>query len=65
MPHAYEVMRDKFAQKMDYDAAQTKAAKIYNSQHPNSPVGRYSDGGGKRTHKRGSVLKSIAAKARG
>jgi len=32
-------MRDKFAgEGLSYDDAQTKAAKIYNSQHPNSPV---------------------------
>lgn len=44
MPAAYERMRDKFAKgaKKDspgYNAAQSKAAKIYNSKHPDSPMG--------------------------
>lgn len=43
MPKAYEKMRDKFAKEMDYDKAQEKAAKIYNSKHPKAPVGRGSD----------------------
>lgn len=43
MPKAYEAMRDKFAQgaKKDspkYNAAQAKAAAIYNSKHPKAPV---------------------------
>jgi len=58
MPYAYERMRDKFANSMGYDAAQTKAAKIYNSQHPNSPVSRYSDS--KKKKKPGHYLKAIA-----
>jgi hypothetical protein len=58
MPYAYERMRDKFAKSMDYDAAQGKAARIYNSQHPSSPVGRYSDS--KKKPKRGQYLKAIA-----
>ncbi len=44
MPRAYEAMRDKFAgQGMDYDDAQTKAAKIYNSRNPGNPVTGNSD----------------------
>lgn len=39
MPKVYEAMRDKFAQTMSYDAAQSKAAAIYNSKHPNAPMG--------------------------
>ena len=38
MPKGYERMRDEFAKTMSYDKAQTKAAKIWNSQHPNNPV---------------------------
>lgn len=43
MPKAYESMRDKFAKgaKVDspaYNAAQSKAAAIYNSMHPKKPV---------------------------
>jgi hypothetical protein len=57
MPYAYERMRDKFAQTMGYDAAQGKAARIYNSQHPNNPVTRYSD---RKKKKPGSYLKAIA-----
>lgn len=38
MPKQYEAMRDKFAQTMDYDKAQGKAAAIYNSKHPGAPV---------------------------
>jgi len=39
MPAAYEAMRDKLASEgMSYDAAQGKAARIYNSKHPNAPV---------------------------
>ena len=42
MPKAYEKMRDKFiAQGMSTKAAKTKAAKIYNAQHPTSAVTRY------------------------
>ena len=39
MPLAYERMRDKFAKTIGYDAAQSKAAAIYNSKHPKNPVG--------------------------
>ena len=39
MPAAYEAMRDEFARKgMDYDAAQAKAAAIYNATHNAEPV---------------------------
>jgi len=43
MPKQYEAMRGKFAQgaKKDspkYNAAQSKAAAIYNSKHPGKPV---------------------------
>ncbi len=41
MPKAYEEMRDKFKrQGLSDKAAKTKAAKIYNSQHPKHPVTR-------------------------
>ena len=37
-------MRDAFMQKgMSEDAAQAKAARIYNSKHPDNPVGPHSD----------------------
>jgi len=50
MPKAYEAMRDKFAQSMSYDAAQGKAARIYNSKHKSAPVtGKHSK---KHTRKR-------------
>lgn len=39
MPKGYEHMRDKFMRDgMSEDAAQEKAAKIWNSQHPSNPV---------------------------
>lgn len=39
MPRAYEHMRDAFIRKgMTKDAAQAKAAAIYNSKHPSAPV---------------------------
>lgn len=38
MPKAYESMRDKFSKSMSYDAAQAKAAAIYNSKHKDNPV---------------------------
>lgn len=45
MPKAYESMRDKFAgEGMSYDAAQAKAARIYNAKHPNAPVTGRSEG---------------------
>jgi len=44
MPRQYEAMRDKFkSQGMSDAAAKTKAAKIYNSKHPDNPVTRKSD----------------------
>ena len=48
MPKQYEAMRDKFAkenrakgmpQKQAYDKAQSKAAAIFNAQHPKRSVG--------------------------
>ncbi len=54
MPKQYEAMRDKFAEEgMDYDKAQTKAAKIFNSKAKAKgvkPVGPGSDkkSGGKK-----------------
>lgn len=43
MPKAYESMRDAFMKEgMDKKSAQGKAARIYNSKHPKSPVGRHS-----------------------
>lgn len=43
MPKQYEAMRDEFIKKgMNKKAAQTKAAKIYNSTHKKNPVGRNS-----------------------
>lgn len=39
MPKQYEAMRDKLAAGgMNYDAAQSKAAAIYNAKHPKAPV---------------------------
>lgn len=39
MPKAYTAMRDKFAAEgMSYDAAQSKAARIYNAKHKGNPV---------------------------
>jgi len=39
MPKAYEEMRDEFRrQGMSLDAAQAKAARIYNAEHPEAPV---------------------------
>jgi hypothetical protein len=41
MPKGYEKMRDKFIKEgLSKEAAQKKAARIWNSQHPNSPVGK-------------------------
>jgi len=43
MPRQYVAMRDKFAEQgMSYDAAQAKAARIYNAKHPGAPVTRAS-----------------------
>jgi len=49
MPRQYEAMRDKFAagapvDSPAYNAAQGKAARIYNSKHPDSPVTGKSEG---------------------
>ena len=39
MPKAYEDMRDKFKREgLSDKAAKAKAARIYNSKHPNNPV---------------------------
>lgn len=39
MPKAYVEMRDKFIEEgLGAKAAKTKAAKIYNSQHPDTPL---------------------------
>lgn len=40
MPAGYEHMRDKFIRDgMSSKAAKTKAARIWNSEHPGNPVG--------------------------
>ena len=42
MPKGYEKMRDRFiSQGMSRSAAQKKAARIWTSKHPNSPVGKH------------------------
>ena len=39
MPKQYEAMRDKFVKGgMSKNAAQAKAARIYNAKHPKKPV---------------------------
>lgn len=39
MPKGYEKMRDKFVKDgLSRDAAQKKAARIWNSKHPKNPV---------------------------
>jgi len=53
MPAAYESMRDKFAKSMSYDAAQSKAAAIYNSKHKENPVTG-------RAHRRHKAKKALA-----
>jgi hypothetical protein len=41
VPKGYEKMRDSFKKDgMSLKAAQTKAARIWNSKHPKNPVGR-------------------------
>lgn len=56
MPKAYEAMRDKFAgEGMAYDNAQAKAARIYNSKHPDAPVTGRSEG--RRTQRRRQMRK--------
>lgn len=64
MPKAYESMRDKFAKgapkdSPEYNAAQSKAAAIYNSKHKNNPVT------GKAEKKKGKKKKKAKAKAVG
>lgn len=49
MPRAYEKMRDKFVRDgLGYDAAQEKAARIYNSKHKDAPVTGKSDQKGRK-----------------
>lgn len=66
MPRQYEAMRDKFASGgMQYDAAQGKAARIYNSLHPGSPVTGKSDAHdkkGKKHHKKKHKKGTLGAK---
>lgn len=38
MPKQYEAIRDKFAKTMPLKEAKTRAAKIYNSRNPKTPV---------------------------
>lgn len=43
MPHQYLALRNAFMKEgLTKKAAQKKAARIYNSKHPKSPVGRLS-----------------------
>lgn len=61
MPKAYESMRDKFAKgaKKDspaYDAAQSKAAAIYNAKHKDNPVTGKSEKRKKRKKRRSSGI---------
>lgn len=62
MPKQYEAMRDKFASEgMDYDAAQGKAAAIYNSKHPGAPVTGKSEG---KKPKGGKGLQALVNRSR-
>lgn len=57
MPRAYERMRDKFLQEgLSSKEAKRKAARIYNSKHPERPVGPHSD---KKRRKRGVSPKEL------
>lgn len=50
MPQGYEKMRDRFVEDgMSLKEAKEKASRIWNSRHPNNPVGRKKHGrkGGK------------------
>lgn len=48
MPPQYTAMRDHFIrQGLGEMAAKKKAARIYNSKHPNAPVGRYNESPGR------------------
>lgn len=59
MPKMYEAMRDKFAGGgMSYDAAQAKAARIYNSKHPGAPV--TGSHGKKRAHKKKTTARILS-----
>lgn len=51
MPKAYEAMRDKFSGQMGLAEAKTKAARIYNSLHPDTPVTRSHKDSGKKKKK--------------
>ncbi|MBU2548875.1 MAG: hypothetical protein KKB20_10715 [Proteobacteria bacterium] len=49
MPKGYEKMRDRFtADGMSERGAQKKAARIWNDQHPDKPVGRGEKKGGRK-----------------
>jgi len=55
MPAQYEAIRDKLASEgMNYDQAQSHAARIYNAKHPKAPVT------GKSDDKRMKVMKALA-----
>lgn len=44
MPKGYEKMRDAFRREgMSDSAAKAKAARIWNSKHPGTPVGRHGE----------------------
>ena len=66
MPKAYESMRDKFAKgaskdSPEYDAAQSKAAAIYNSKHKGKPVtGKKKDKRAKKAKKKSKRSTGIA-----
>lgn len=51
MPKQYEAIRDKFkAEGMSEDEAQSRAAAIYNSRHPNRPMsGQHPEGAPRRS----------------
>lgn len=57
MPKAYVEMRDKFKGRgMSDKAAKGKAARIYNSKHPNAPVGpNYEEEKGKKRRRKQRV----------
>lgn len=56
MPRQYEAMRDRFiAEGMSRDAAQAKAARIYNAAHPDAPVGHGEGHRGEGYHRDGGT----------
>jgi len=63
MPARYEAMRDKFDKTMGHDAAQTKAAKIYNSTKKSSDPALH--GGKKKSRATAEAAVSKRAKERG